>query len=611
MKKNFYRGLVIFIVVFFLVLPNVYATYDIKIIDPSTLTAETHKIDVAPGKFYDIEFTIEYEVEGLTKISANIVPDSKDKSVWQYAHFDTMTNLGKKGVTGSGQLTITLGSKAPLETGMYEKKLSVGLHDPDTWETIESKGYTFTLNVTSELKPTLPETGITIKNNFDDQTHQSIFNNVNEFTQMIENAIPFSNSPDHGGIFIDSLISLNFENPGRITKVTGYLKVEDYTESDLPTNYFDFAKTGDGIYKRNVIIKDIKKRNFDFLKDLFSFLSLMAGSPGTKAPLDTLVYYEAQYPSITLEKVVVELEDGTSNEFMINKPLPKFTRSNTFSSCIPPCSLDTITELTALSPVDLLVEDSSGRKVGTRHEDSLNKKYNEIPNSIYSGDGEHEFIILTGSEKEKYQTYIQATDEGDFDLIINQTRSEETNTIIYKNVPVAQKTVATTEVGLSVTENIMEIDKDGDGTTDEKRAPNVVESPSSRETKAQKPKIVVLANSIDFPLAAELFGFLRNKGLEVIHTNVYDFEHYKNEKFVVILGGPDAPEEVGSIVQEVLSEAEQDSIRETGARKKYVKTNVWTQGQRVMVIAGSDRHETKNSEDENKENIASEAESGS
>jgi hypothetical protein len=130
------------------------------------------------------------------------------------------------------------------------------------------------------------------------------------------------------------------------------------------------------------------------------------------------------------------------------------------------------------------------------------------------------------------------------------------------------------------------------------------------EYEKPKPKIVILANSIDYGLASDFFGFLRNNGLEIVHATPDDFDQYKNQNFIVILGGPDAYEGVGGIIQEVLSEVEQNSIREAGARKKYVKTNIWSQGQRVTVIAGSDRNETKNTEDENKDSIVSNAQSG-
>lgn len=118
--------------------------------------------------------------------------------------------------------------------------------------------------------------------------------------------------------------------------------------------------------------------------------------------------------------------------------------------------------------------------------------------------------------------------------------------------------------------------------------------------------IVILANSIDYELNSDLFGFLGNNGMNVVRATADDFDQYKNEKFVVILGGPDAPEGVGGIVREILMNSEQDQIRENENRKMYVKTNVWSQGQRVSVIAGSDRGETQKASGENKEIVAEE-----
>jgi Tol biopolymer transport system component len=123
----------------------------------------------------------------------------------------------------------------------------------------------------------------------------------------------------------------------------------------------------------------------------------------------------------------------------------------------------------------------------------------------------------------------------------------------------------------------------------------------------KKPSIVVLANSIDYGLASDFFGFLGNKGIEVVHATVDDFEQHQDEKFVVILGGPDAYDGVGEIVQGVLSGDEQSFLREKGNRKMYVKTNVWGTGQRVMVIAGSDREQTKTAHQENRAQVSSNA----
>ena len=56
----------------------------------------------------------------------------------------------------------------------------------------------------------------------------------------------------------------------------------------------------------------------------------------------------------------------------------------------------------------------------------------------------------------------------------------------------------------------------------------------AEETPSEN-KIVLLANSIDYPLATEFHGFLRNKGIEVIYSTASDFPNYENEKFIFIL----------------------------------------------------------------------------
>jgi hypothetical protein len=111
-----------------------------------------------------------------------------------------------------------------------------------------------------------------------------------------------------------------------------------------------------------------------------------------------------------------------------------------------------------------------------------------------------------------------------------------------------------------------------------------------------KPKVVVLANSIDKNISSELFGFLKSKGLDVVHVTADDFEFYKDEKFIIILGGPDAPEGIGDIVKGtgMLKIDDADYIRTAGNRNKYFETNPWggNPGQIVWILAGSDRQLT-------------------
>jgi hypothetical protein len=119
----------------------------------------------------------------------------------------------------------------------------------------------------------------------------------------------------------------------------------------------------------------------------------------------------------------------------------------------------------------------------------------------------------------------------------------------------------------------------------------------SVSAQQEKPRIVVLANSIDFELASNFFGFF-NPMIEVVHATASDFDQYKGEKFIVILGGPDAYEGVGEIVREVLEDEEEDYLRVNGNRNRYVKTNTWSQGQEVTVLAGYCRHQTQKAHEE-------------
>jgi plastocyanin len=124
---------------------------------------------------------------------------------------------------------------------------------------------------------------------------------------------------------------------------------------------------------------------------------------------------------------------------------------------------------------------------------------------------------------------------------------------------------------------------------------------------AAKPKIVLLANDIDFGLAGDLFGFLENRGIETVRATADDFEQYKgSERFIVILGGPDAYDGVGNIVREIITPLEEDDIRKKGSLRMLVKIDPWGQlsGQRVTILAGSDRNHTKKAHQENRGKVA-------
>jgi WD40 repeat protein len=165
--------------------------------------------------------------------------------------------------------------------------------------------------------------------------------------------------------------------------------------------------------------------------------------------------------------------------------------------------------------------------------------------------------------------------------------------------------------------NTVSISEDGSSIAAGFESPNVfvyfysemasppVDGNLSQTLPPKKPKVTVLANSIDYDLGTDFTGFLNDFGFEVIRATASGFEDYEADGAIIILGGPDAPEGVGEIVQVVLSEEEVNAIREPGARRIYVKTNFWASAQKVIVLAGSDRNQTKAAHEENRDFVIS------
>jgi len=106
-------------------------------------------------------------------------------------------------------------------------------------------------------------------------------------------------------------------------------------------------------------------------------------------------------------------------------------------------------------------------------------------------------------------------------------------------------------------------------------------------------RVVVLANLIDYALASDLFEYLRNAGYEVVHVLPENFDSYKSEKNIIILGGHKAPDGVGEIVGDLLSAKQEAELEQKGAVKIFTFMDIWTPGQKIVVLAGNTREETK------------------
>ncbi len=120
---------------------------------------------------------------------------------------------------------------------------------------------------------------------------------------------------------------------------------------------------------------------------------------------------------------------------------------------------------------------------------------------------------------------------------------------------------------------------------------------------AQMPSIVVVANEIDYGLASDFVRFLSEKGIEVVRADSRAFGQHESEKFIVILGGPDAYDGIGGIVEGILLKAEQDDLRIKGNRRMIIKADVFSYGQAIFIFAGSGREQTQLAHIENRETV--------
>ena len=99
-------------------------------------------------------------------------------------------------------------------------------------------------------------------------------------------------------------------------------------------------------------------------------------------------------------------------------------------------------------------------------------------------------------------------------------------------------------------------------------------------------KIFIVGNKTAVDLAREFFTMLSNESIPLsIVTS--DFDKVKNEKYILVLGGSKGPGSVEEFVNQVLTKDEQTSGNQPGG-KMFVKENVFTQGQTIIVFTGPD-----------------------
>jgi len=105
-------------------------------------------------------------------------------------------------------------------------------------------------------------------------------------------------------------------------------------------------------------------------------------------------------------------------------------------------------------------------------------------------------------------------------------------------------------------------------------------------------KVAVVANSIDIGMNPDLVSLIRKNNLIVDYFGVKD-SGYAAYDYIIILGGPDSEEHTGDLSKRILSETDQNTLRNGSNKLFYETSDFFKMKQKVFVLAGSDRDFTK------------------
>lgn len=115
----------------------------------------------------------------------------------------------------------------------------------------------------------------------------------------------------------------------------------------------------------------------------------------------------------------------------------------------------------------------------------------------------------------------------------------------------------------------------------------------------EKRTVHVLANEIDKEVSAELISKLEESFTVEFSTPL----SLVDEDYLVILGGPDAPNGVGVVVAGLLDSAEEENIRSLSGGFVYSIDGAYKEGQKVILVAGKNRFGTRDAGLENFQGI--------
>lgn len=99
--------------------------------------------------------------------------------------------------------------------------------------------------------------------------------------------------------------------------------------------------------------------------------------------------------------------------------------------------------------------------------------------------------------------------------------------------------------------------------------------------------LLVVATAETYSSAGKFTDFLEQKSVPCRHISPLQFEDHKNAQHIVIIVGVNEGWGANDIMSRALDEEEWAWLSEPGNNGIYMKQNLWSVDQNVMVIAGS------------------------
>ena len=99
--------------------------------------------------------------------------------------------------------------------------------------------------------------------------------------------------------------------------------------------------------------------------------------------------------------------------------------------------------------------------------------------------------------------------------------------------------------------------------------------------------LLLVATADTYSRAGQFTDFLEKKSVPYTHISPLQFENHNSAQYIALIVSVNEGEVTNDLMSRVLDKKEWAWLSEPGNNGIYMKQNVWTDNQNVMVIAGS------------------------